>query len=285
MALRRGGTKTAASSRRGQALGAKGEEAAKGRGKDWLSIPDGETAVLRVLPETFEEVYVHRTPIEVDQGKKTVTKHYDVPCLDQDEDGVPCPGCADEVERRYKFYVWVIVRDVEEEGSRKSSDKLMVWSGGVKLFKKLNMKHKSKGLQNRDIEVSRSGERFETEYEVEWATEKNEPMSTNDKALAKKVKSLDFYTTAPEYDKFYEPPGQRGKEDQDSNGDVGAKSLRRGSPLARGKTGTTSRRKIASSTKKTGLAKLKEDKAKAARKTTRSSKSTTKKRVIRRPSR
>lgn len=278
MALKRRGT--AASSRRtGTTLGKLGEEAAsKKRGKEWLSIGDGETATMRVLPDTFEEVYVHRTPIDVEvevKGKKkTVTKHYDQACLDQDENGTPCPGCADDIDRRYKFYVWVIGRDQEPEGGGKAVDKLMLWSGGVKLFKALNKKHKSRGLQNRDIEVSREGTKFETEYEVEWADEQNVPMSAADKKLAEKVESLDYYITPPEFDEFYTPPADREREDDDDK-DVGEKSLRRGSPLAKRSGSKTTK---ASSDGKTGLAKLKANKESGSART----KSTGTKKIIKR---
>lgn len=281
MALKRRGA--AASSRRtGTTLGKLGEEAAtRKRGKEWLSIGEGETAIMRVLPDTFEEVYVHRTPIDVEQevkvkGKtktKVVTKHYDQACLDQDEDGTPCPGCADDVERRYKFYVWTIVRDVEPEGGGKAADKLMLWSGGVKLFKELNKKHKSRGLQNRDIEVSREGTGFDTEYEVEWSDEENVPMSANDKKLAEKVESLDYYTTPPDFDEFYTPPSERERDDDDK--DVGEKSLRRGSPLAKRSGGST---KKSTGTAKTGLAKLKATKESGSART----KSTGTKKIIKR---
>jgi hypothetical protein len=61
MALKRRGTQAASGSRRGETLGKLGEEAAtKKRGKEWMSIGDGETAVMRVLPDTFEEIYAHR---------------------------------------------------------------------------------------------------------------------------------------------------------------------------------------------------------------------------------
>lgn len=261
MALQKSGTRSTTAERRQRGgLGSgKGEEAAsRRRGKEWVSIGDGETAILRVFPGTFEEVFVHRTPIEIEQGegkkKKVTTKHYDVACLDQEEVGVPCPGCADDLERRYKFYVWVIVRgnpDALEAHEKK--DRLALWSGGVKLFKALNKKHKSKGLENRDIEVSREGTRFETEYEVEWADEENVSLTAADKKLADKIESLDFYTTPPEFDEFYEPPSERSKDDDDE--DVGARSQRRGSPFS-GDKKTISSTKASSKSGATGLAKL-----------------------------
>lgn len=289
MALRKEGKSSTAASRRagGSTLGKKGEEAAsRKRGKEWVSIPDGESRVMRVFPETFEEVYVHRTPIEIEQGdgkkKKVVTKHFDIACLDQEEEGTPCPGCADDLDRRYKFYVWVILRgDADSDDAGEKKDRLALWSGGVKLFKQLNKKHKMKGLENRDILVAREGERFDTEYEVDWADEENVPLTTADKNLAKKIEPLDFYTAAPEFDDFYTPPSERAKDDdEDDDKEVGARSQRRGSPFAGERKSSTS--KGSKSTGKTGLAALRQNKDKGA--DSRKSSGSTKK-VIRRPSR
>ena len=36
-------------------------------------------------------------------------------CLDQNDDGTPCPGCRDDLERRYKFWCRVIEREAEIE--------------------------------------------------------------------------------------------------------------------------------------------------------------------------
>lgn len=202
----------------GKALGSLGEKAAaKRRGQaDFLKIADGGTVVLRVLVDTMREAYVHRVQFTGSQGG---TFDKDVPCLDQEDDGTPCPGCAElEGERanpRYKFYVWAIARDYVDPDltNAKPKDTLVLWTGGIKLFRQLNKKHKQKGLQNRDIEVSREGVKLKTEYEVEWATERNEPLSAEDKALAAKAKPLDDRVEPPEFDEFFELPDRDDDKD------------------------------------------------------------------------
>lgn len=209
-----------ASKKKGGGLGNVGvaskrqQEKRNASSKKWVNIGDGDSVVLRVLDvgEDFKDVYVHRVPFERENGS---VYYLDVPCLDQDEDGTPCPGCADDLQRRYKFYANSIVRDWEDPETGKVADTLMILSGGIMLAKALNKKHQRHGLDNRDIVIEREGTKKQTVYEVDWADEENTPLTSNDKKLAKDKYDFTYYTKLPDFDDFYTPPSQRDKDDDD----------------------------------------------------------------------
>lgn len=211
-------------------LGRVAAAAARQKGKaQWLRLEDGDLYTVRVIDvgEDFKDAFVHRVPMEREDGS---TYHADVPCLDQDDKGVPCPGCKDDLDRRYKFWTNVIVRDWEDE-SGKTADTLMIWSGGITVAKKLDKMDAKHGLGNRDIEIEREGSKMnDTKYDVDWADDENSELSDDDKKLAEKKHDLSRYVTPPEFDDFYVPPGDRNKDDDD---DAGSQSVKRGSAFKR----------------------------------------------------
>lgn len=196
----------------------------------WVSIDDGESAQIRVIDaKEFKDLYVHRVPFAKRDGGEY---HRDVPCLDQDDKGVPCPGCKDEIQRRYKFYLNVIVRDAEvlnDEGdpTGKTADQVMIWSGGITVARRLNKLHGRVGLESRDIVVEREGTKKKTKYDIDWATDENEPLSANDKKLAKNKHDLSRYTDVPEFDDFY-----KASDDDDEDEDSGSSRRGRTDPWA-----------------------------------------------------
>lgn len=198
---------------------------------DWVKFADGETVVVRVIDpdEHFVDGYVHQVEFE-GRGKGKRSYYRDVMCLDQRDEGTPCPGCRDDLDRRYKFWCLVIERDAAEENSKGKvvgySDKVKIMSGATRLVRELNKKHKRHGLESRDIEISREGESFDTTYEVEWVDEEDVPLSKTDKKLIAESRiDLGRYTSIPDFDDFYKAPGS----DDDDDEDVGKRSLRRGS--------------------------------------------------------
>lgn len=232
-------------------LGKVADAASKQKGKaEWLKLDDGDVAVIRVLDtgKDFKDAYVHRVEMETDEGK---TYYADVPCLDQDDTGTPCPGCKDDIDRRYKFWTNVIVRGDDGE-----ADKLMIWSGGITIAKRLDKMDARYGIGERDIEVEREGKKMnDTKYEIEWADEEDTPLSDDDKALAEKKHDLNRYAKPPEFDDFYVPVRERNKDDDD----VGDKSVKRGSAFKRrqkeddddaGERKTASRRRSSSKASK-----------------------------------
>jgi hypothetical protein len=204
---------------------------AAARERKWLKLEDGDEVVVRLFPseEFFKDGFVHRVTMEVKGGR---TIYPDIMCLDQDDDGEPCPGCKDELQRRYKFWVPVIVRDGEDE----NKDAVMVWSGGITIAKRLNKMASRHDLSKRDIVVARSGStKDDTEYDIDWEDDEDNPYSSDDKKLMEQAPDLTRYTKIPEYDDFYKPLG----DGDGDGGDVGEQSRQRGNPfLKRKKTDT-----------------------------------------------
>lgn len=249
----------------GGSLGRVAEAAAKqGKGKaQFLKLDDGEVAVVRVLDtgDDFEDCYCHRVQMEREDGS---SYYADVPCLDQDEKGLPCPGCKEDLRRSYKFWTNVIVRGDEDADEKEAQkDRIMIWSSGITIAKRLDKLDARHGLENRDIEVEREGSTMKnTKYEIEWATDENEPLTDEDLELAKQKYDLKRYSKIPEFDDFFVPPGQREGNDDD---DPGEASLKRGSGFkARKRKGksdddddepkrTTTRRRKSSTSSKPAL--------------------------------
>lgn len=202
------------------------EERRAAAARRFLGIDDGETAVVRVLDTgaDFKDGYVHRTQFEREDGS---IYYRDVFCLDQQEKGIPCPGCKDDLQRRYKFWCNVIVRDWEDEESGKTEDVVMIWTGGVTVADKLAKMDAKHGLRNRDIEISRTGKKKNTKWDVEWADDEDNPMSANDKKLEKDKYDFEFYVTAPDFEDFYKAPSKRDDDDDENNEEIGRKAKAR----------------------------------------------------------
>jgi hypothetical protein len=231
----------------------------EGSKKNWLAskLKDGDSAVLRVLDTgtDFKDGYVHpvEMTIEDDDGKER-TFTADVMCLDQNEQGEPCPGCRDDLDRRYKFWTNVIVRDWEDEDSGEEKDTLMIWSGGIKLAKRLDKLNQRHDLRNRDILLEREGKKLNTVWTADWAEEEDSPLSEEDIELAKDKVDLSRYVEIRDFDDFFKSNKELKGDD---NEDVGEKSVRRGSGFGakKGKVGGAKVRR--SATKKSGLASVK----------------------------
>lgn len=212
MATRRpkGKAKSGGLGRVAQAANRKGD-------RQWIKMSDGDVLYVRVLDtgDDWKDAYCHRVPMEKEDGS---TYHSDVPCLDQDEKGLPCPGCKDDLPRRYKFWTNAIVRD-HDDGSGKEKDTLMIWSGGITIAKRLDKMEARYGLLNRDLEVERRGAtKNDTRYEIEPATDENEPLSSEDKKLMERRHDLTRYSKAPAFEDFYKSPKERGDEDDEETG-------------------------------------------------------------------
>jgi hypothetical protein len=202
----------------------------------WVKIEDGESAVVRVVDvgADFRDGFVH--PVEFTRkGRKGFTR--DVMCLDQNDDGTPCPGCRDDLERRYKFWCRVIEREAEiENDSGKVTgyeDQVKILSGGKRLAAGLNKKHKKRDISMRDIEVEREGTGWDTEYNVEWVDEKDVPLTDAEiKMVDDSDIDLDRYASIPDFDDFYELPDRDGDDDDEKPGD----RARRGSAFSERKS-------------------------------------------------
>lgn len=188
-------------------------------GNRWLRIEDGEVVTVRVVDvgADFKDAYVHRVPMTTEDDDGNEKSYFsDVPCLDQDEQGVPCPGCKKNLPRRYKFWCNVIVRDHEDEDG-KTADRIMILSGGINLARKLGKMDAKHGLINRDIEIEREGVKKKTKYDADWADDENVPLSDADEKLVEKKHNIAKYAEPPSFEDFFKPASQRGGDDDDDD--------------------------------------------------------------------
>ncbi|HWI67581.1 MAG TPA: hypothetical protein VNS88_04315 [Nitrospiraceae bacterium] len=195
----------------------------------WIKMDDGESVVARVVDvgKDFRDGFVHQVEFKGQRG--TFTR--DVMCLDQDDDGTPCPGCRDDLERRYKFWCRAIEREAEIENDSGKvtgyADEVKILSGGKRMASALNKKHKKHDLSKRDIEIERDGTGFDTDYSVEWVDEKDVPLTKEDIALVEESEiDLERYAYVPDFDDFFELPDRDGDDEEE---DSGKRSVRRGS--------------------------------------------------------
>lgn len=144
-------------------------------------------------------------------------------------------NCRDELDRRYKFWANVIVRDWEDDANgNKPTDTVMIWGQGITIAKRLDKLDARHDIGSRDIVVEREGSKMtDTRYELEWADEEAVPLSDNDKKLREKKHDVMRYCTPPSFDDFYLPARERNKDGDEEDKDVGKKSLSRGSAFKR----------------------------------------------------
>jgi hypothetical protein len=149
------------------------------------------------------------------------------------------------MERRHKFWMVVILRDAPLENKNGKvigeADQLrLLGSGSSRMLKQLNQKHKRRDLARRDVEISRDGEGFDTQYEVEWATDEDVPLSRDDRKLIEDgdeiIDAFKRYTEMPDEDSFYEEPKF---DNDDDDEDRGEKSLKRGSVFNKARSSRT----------------------------------------------
>ena len=209
----------------------------------WIKMDDGESVVARIVDvgKDFRDGFVHTVEFKGKRG--TFTR--DVMCLDQEDDGTPCPGCRDDLERRYKFWCRAIEREAEiENDSGKVTgyeDQVKILSGGKRLAGALNKKHKKHDISKRDVEIEREGTGWDTDYSVEWVDEKDFPLTKEEIKMVEEADiDLERYAYTPDFDDFFELPDRDDKDDDDD--DSGKRSVRRGSAFGERKGSTRSSR-------------------------------------------
>lgn len=210
----------------------------------FASVGDGNTIVARAVDteKLFDSGPVHPVKFERKDGSEYTM---DIRCLDPDDKGLPCPGCRDDLERRFKFWLVVIVRDAPKLNKAGKEigeeDRVAILSGANRLVKALNAKHKRRALDKRDVEISQDGEGFDVQYEVEWADDEDTPLSSADKKLIKGedaqgvIEAFERYTAIPDEEDFYDPPTFDDNEDDDD--DPAERSRSRGSVFAKERKG------------------------------------------------
>lgn len=204
-------------------------------------LDDGDEAVVRFL-EQGDEVYNYWyhdfSHVDPTNGWKTA-----IPCLDQEDNAEPCPGCEQGLPRKFKGLINLIWRDApifkrDSEGKvvkKKNGeyvvegyeDQVAVWRGGIKLFSKVLARKdvKYKGLCSRDFEVTREGQRGDnqTTYSVEPADidAKASKLSKADQELADNKYDLEEVARFVDYETFEKIINKKlGDADESSNGEA-----------------------------------------------------------------
>jgi hypothetical protein len=152
----------------------------KGANAIFLKLPnDGDEATVRFLEEG-DEVYSYwfHDFSHVDPENGWMTK---VPCLDQDEDGTPCPGCRESLPRKFQGLINIIWRDgpvfaknddgsIDWDNQTGTGDVNAVWRQGITVFNKVLRRKDDKfsGLTSRDFDITRQGTKWnDTSYSVD----------------------------------------------------------------------------------------------------------------------
>ena len=179
----------------------------------------GDSVVVRFL-EQGEDVHVGWMHEYQDGNRRKY-----VLCLDEEDQGVPCPGCESQVKRTIRGFVNVIQRDApqfetDENGRAKkntagqyivtgTADEVVVWSQGITVFEDLADKDvKYRGLGSRDFEVTRRGSGLNTKYSIEPVLDeegnaKAVPLSAKDKKLAENKYDIEsIYMKKLSYEDF-----------------------------------------------------------------------------------
>lgn len=198
----------------------------------YFSIKDGESAIVRFLEENDDVHYadVHEIPVEGRSWGITV------PCLDQNAEGKPCPGCERGLERKFKGYINVVWFDapiwkrdenmklVKDNSNRKISignkTQVAIWTSGIRLFEKLEViNDRYKGLSSRRFEITRKGDNLPF-YEIVPQDIDGGPQdfSPTEEELAESKHDLNQYTVPGSVDDFLAKLGEGNRQGQQEEG-------------------------------------------------------------------
>ena len=196
-----------------------------GPGALYFRLKSGDEAEVRFLEQDNDIFWchMHEVPVEGRQWGKNV------PCLDQEKDGTPCPGCERDMDRRFKGFInliWfnapVFKRDSENKIVKDRLGEIVtigekpqvaVWNSGIRLFEELDeINANYKGLMSRRFKVKRKGSGLDTKYVIIPADPDGgaQPMDDAEQALANEKYDLNQYTKPGSYEDFLKELGQGG---------------------------------------------------------------------------
>lgn len=165
---------------------------------------NGDSVTVRFLEQGDE---VHCAWMH-EYKKPNQNKSEFVKCLDQNDDGTPCPGCENGVKRTFKGYINVIWRDspqlkrdpetnraIKDEATGQyviegAKDEVAVWVQGITVFEDLADKDQTyRGLSSRDFKITRRGLKLSTKYIIDPVLDENGnansvPLTAADEELA-----------------------------------------------------------------------------------------------------
>ena len=191
----------------------------------YFRLKGGEDAPVRFLEQDddINWCYMHEVPVQGRNWGKNV------PCLDQEKEGLACPGCERDMDRRFKGFInliWdtapVFKRDAQNKIVKDStgdpvvtgtSPQVAVWNSGIRLFEELDeINTNYKGLMSRKFRVKRKGEGLETKYVITpWDPDGGaQPMTGDEEKLAADKPDLNQFTKPGSYDDFLKELGEGG---------------------------------------------------------------------------
>lgn len=195
----------------------KGGSGQRGPSALYFRLQDGDEANVRFLEQDDDIAWcwMHEIPVE---GRAWGRPS---PCLDQEKDGTPCPGCERDMPRKFTGYINVIWQDApvfkrDETGRvvRDSTndpvvidhkDQVAIWSSGIRVFEELDeINANYKGLMSRRFKVKRKGSRLDTKYIITPQDIDAGPqeMSAEEKELAANKFDLTEFITPKSYEDF-----------------------------------------------------------------------------------
>lgn len=210
-----------------------------GPGALYFRLKAGEEAIVRFLEQDDDIAWcmMHEIPVEGRQWGKNV------PCLDQDKDGTPCPGCERDMDRRFKGFInliWfnapVFKRDNENKIVKDrlndpvvvaEKPQVAVWNSGIRLFEELDeINANFKGLMSRRFKIKRKGSGLDTKYVIvpEDIDSGPQPMTDEEQKLAAEKYDLNSFTKPGSYDDFLKEMGQGGGSSGTNGGQASAPS-------------------------------------------------------------
>lgn len=145
----------------------------------WFRLAPDQTTTVRFLEQGDDIAWAqcHEIPVPGRNWGR------DVPCLDQQKDGTPCPGCEADLPRKFKGYINVIWDEApvfKRDGAGKmvkdtqgdpvvvgTKPQVAIWSSGIRLFEDLMEADANyRGLRSRRFKVKRTGTGFDTKYRL-----------------------------------------------------------------------------------------------------------------------
>jgi hypothetical protein len=212
-----------------------------GPGALYFRLKAGEEVIVRFL-EQDDDIFwcmMHEVPVEGRSFGKNV------PCLDQEKDGTPCPGCERDLDRRFKGFINLIWFDApvfkRDESGKMVKDRLndpvitgtapqvAVWNSGIRLFEELDeINANYKGLTSRRFKVKRKGEGLNTKYSItpEDIDAGPQPMTDEEQKLAANKFDLNTFTKPGSYQDFLKELGEGGGSGGSGHGGGGGEQPR-----------------------------------------------------------
>jgi hypothetical protein len=207
----------------------------------WFRLKAGDEAVVRFL-EQDEDIFwamMHEVPVDGRSWGR------DVPCLNQEGDDTPCPGCERDLPRRFKGYInliWneapVFKRDDSGKMVKDSTGdpvvvgkkpQIAIWSSGIRLFENLDeINANFKGLKSRRFKVKRKGDGLNTTYSINPEDVDSGPQafSEAEQKLEDDKYDLSQFTKPGTYEEFLKELGEGDGSGGNGNGGGGESKSR-----------------------------------------------------------